>query len=95
MRYNTTLGDDNTTKELVQLFIVADSELQVARDDTEIRDASMILVQKPRAALRTVVSCYHGRHCPQVRGSQRQGIREPRRGRRVHRHRHVEHSCHA
>jgi len=24
MRYDTTLGDDNTTKELVQFFIVAD-----------------------------------------------------------------------
>lgn len=37
MRYNTTLGDDNTTKELVQLLIVADGELQVARNDTKIR----------------------------------------------------------
>ena len=28
------MGDDNVAEELVQLFVVADGELQVARDDT-------------------------------------------------------------
>ena len=46
MRYNTTLGDDNATKELVQLLIVADGELQVARNDTKIANASMITCAK-------------------------------------------------
>ena len=39
VRHDTTLGDDNISQELVQLFIVADGELQVARNDTEIEDA--------------------------------------------------------
>jgi len=31
---NTTLGDGDVSKELVQLLIVADGELQVTGDDT-------------------------------------------------------------
>jgi len=31
---DTTLGDGDVTKELVQLLIVADGELKVTRDDT-------------------------------------------------------------
>ena len=31
---HTTLGDGDTGKQLVQLFVVADGQLQVARDDT-------------------------------------------------------------
>lgn len=31
---DTTLGDGDVSKELVQLLIVADGELKVARDDT-------------------------------------------------------------
>ena len=46
MRYNTTLGDDNPTKELVQLLVVADGELQVARNDTRIANVSMITYAK-------------------------------------------------
>ena len=61
MRYNTTLGDDNTTKELVQLLIVADGELQVARNDTKIIDASMITCAKEAgpmyAPLFLVITC--------------------------------------
>ena len=97
MRYNTTLGDDNTTKELVQLLIVADGELQVARNDTKIIDASMITCAKEAGPMyvRTVVSCYHVQHCPQAQESQQPGIRGPRRGRREHQPRHVEHSCRA
>ena len=34
MRYDTTLRDDDITKEFVQFFIVADGQLQVARNDT-------------------------------------------------------------
>jgi hypothetical protein len=31
---NTTLGDGDVSEKLVQLLIVADGELEVARDDT-------------------------------------------------------------
>lgn len=32
--HDTTLRDDNMSEELVQLFVVADGELQVTGDDT-------------------------------------------------------------
>lgn len=33
---DSSLRDDYTSEETVQLFIVADSELQVTRDDTRL-----------------------------------------------------------
>lgn len=31
---NTSLGDGDVTKELIQFFVISDGELKVARDDT-------------------------------------------------------------
>ena len=44
---------------------------------------------------RTVASCYRARRCPPARESQRRGIQGPRRGRRVHQHRHAARSSRA
>ena len=33
---DTTLGDGDTTEELVQLFVVSDGELQVSGDDSRL-----------------------------------------------------------
>jgi hypothetical protein len=36
VRQNTTLGDGDVTKELVQFFIIADGQLEMAWDDTSL-----------------------------------------------------------
>lgn len=41
MRYNTALRNDDITKELVQLFVVPDGQLQVARYDTRNESISL------------------------------------------------------
>lgn len=36
MRKDTTLGDDNRSEELVELFVVSDGELKVSGNDTRL-----------------------------------------------------------
>jgi hypothetical protein len=36
VRQNTTLGDGDVTKELVQFFVIADGQLKMAWDDTSL-----------------------------------------------------------
>jgi hypothetical protein len=72
VRYNTTLGDDDTTKELVQLFVVADGELQVARNDTNI-EASIPMHRKTHttifhAPLLFVITCRIARELENLSG---------------------------
>jgi len=43
---DTTLGDCNVAEELVQLFIVADGELEVTRDNTSLLVVSSSIASK-------------------------------------------------
>lgn len=93
VREDTTLGDGDVAKELVQLFIVADGELKVTRDDT-----GLLVVTGGVASQLEDLSSQVLEDSGEVDGStcgncQMIAIRQTRQIELTHQHRHAVRSC--
>jgi hypothetical protein len=92
VRKNTTLGDGNVAEELVQFFIVTDSKLQMARNDTGL----LVVASSISSQLKNFGSEIF-KHSSKINGSTwREKVRHKKGGgesdTQSYQHRHVERS---